>query len=202
MGLTNSYEGLDAHDVGLVRHHAGILVRRGGLQRADRDDVEQELALDLLQRLPRFDAARASRRTFASRVVAHRAAEMLAGCWSAKASMRRAALPLDGDDVHAPVGIGHDDQRHDLRIDVAAALATLSAEHQAVCAALTRGSEREAARRIGVPRRTLRDRVAEIRAHFFSRGLADYASSPPPIHTIAPVCNAGGQSTAPLGRTA
>lgn len=200
MGLRNSYEGLDAHDVGLLRHHADVVVRRGGLLRADRDDVEQELALDLYRRLPRFDAARASRRTFASRVVAHRSAELLAACWSAKESARRVLDSLDAQEVAVRSDDEHD--RHDLRIDLAAALTTLPAEHRTICDALTRGSEREAARRIGIPRRTLRDHVAEIRAHFLRCGLGDYASGPPPIHTIAPVCNRRGQSIAPLGRTA
>lgn len=221
MGLGNNHAGLDDYAVSLVRHHAAALVRRGGLDRADRDDIEQELALHLVLRLPRFDPARASRRTFAARVVAHRAATLHESGWTAKETARRAAVSLheettdadgrpaelwrtvDDDATRARRDVGRAGDDADLRIDVAAAIASLPPEHQAICAALACGSTREAARTTGIPRRTLRGHVAEIRAHFLGCGLADYASSPPPIRAVGPVCNQKGHVVAPLlGRTA
>ena len=81
MALRNTYAGIDPYAVRVVRLTTHALVKRGGVPAADRQDVEQELMLDLLRRLPRFDASRASLRTFTARVVAHCATRIVAAAW-------------------------------------------------------------------------------------------------------------------------
>ena len=53
------------------------LAARLGLPSADREDMQQELLLDLLERAPGFDPQRASANTFTGVVSGHRAVEVL-----------------------------------------------------------------------------------------------------------------------------
>ena len=50
---------------------------RAGFVEADRHDLEQEMVLDLLRRLPRFDARLSKRETFITRIVEHRIATLI-----------------------------------------------------------------------------------------------------------------------------
>lgn len=53
------------------------LAARLGLPSADREDLQQELLLDLLERAPGFDPQRACANTFTGVVSQHRAVELL-----------------------------------------------------------------------------------------------------------------------------
>lgn len=53
----------------MVCIRAACMARRLGLNATDRDDLRQDLRVQLLRALPRYDAARASPSTFASRVL-------------------------------------------------------------------------------------------------------------------------------------
>ena len=50
---------------------------RSGFTESDRDDLEQEMMLDLLQRLPKYNPDRAQRNTFIARVVEHKIATLI-----------------------------------------------------------------------------------------------------------------------------
>jgi RNA polymerase sigma-70 factor (ECF subfamily) len=58
---------------------------RNGEPVSDREDLEQELILDLLHRLPKFDPDRARRNTFIASVVEHKVATIIE---ARKAGMR------------------------------------------------------------------------------------------------------------------
>jgi len=60
MGSNNRYDGLDEYAVKLIKHKARQLVGRAGFVDADRHDLEQDMVIDLLRRLPRFDPTLAS----------------------------------------------------------------------------------------------------------------------------------------------
>ena len=68
---------LDPYAVKLIQYKARQLVGNYGFVEADREDIEQDLTLDLLQRLPNFDPSRASARTFISRLVDHGVARLI-----------------------------------------------------------------------------------------------------------------------------
>lgn len=53
----------------LIRFKAGKLTRSPGFNRSDLEDIEQNLRLDLLKRLPKYNASKAKPTTFASLVV-------------------------------------------------------------------------------------------------------------------------------------
>ena len=59
MGFDNRYEGIDEYAVRIIKHKARQLVGRAGFTESDREDLEQEMMLDLLRRLPKFDPKRA-----------------------------------------------------------------------------------------------------------------------------------------------
>lgn len=194
MAARNSYTGIDEYVVKVVRLTAHALVRRGGFREEDREDLEQELMLDVLHRLPRFDAERAAYRTFVTRVVTHRAARLVMANRSGNAAGRRAARSLhddvedaDGGNVEmwetldedaGRRGLGctaeHADETRDLRLDVAAAAATLPSELREICAWLLHHSVTDTAHGTGLPRVTLWRRMQPIRAHFAAAGLDVY----------------------------
>ena len=51
MFYRNSYDGIDAYAADLIRHKARQLVGKAGLTENDRQDLEQELMIDLLSRM-------------------------------------------------------------------------------------------------------------------------------------------------------
>jgi RNA polymerase sigma-70 factor (ECF subfamily) len=95
MGNENRYDGLDEYAVKLIRHKARQLVGRAGFVEADRHDLEQDMAVDLLRRLPRFDPRLAKRETFIARIVEHRVATILEAQRAGVRDYRRCARSLD-----------------------------------------------------------------------------------------------------------
>ncbi|RMF23507.1 MAG: hypothetical protein D6760_05195, partial [Deltaproteobacteria bacterium] len=61
----------------LIRFKARQLCRRPGFTPSDRADIEQEFRVDLLERLPRFDAGKAQLNTFIARVIERKAASIV-----------------------------------------------------------------------------------------------------------------------------
>ena len=59
-----------------IRVRADRLARSGAVPGMDADDIAQDLRLDLVERAPRYDPARASFETFADRVTANRIATL------------------------------------------------------------------------------------------------------------------------------
>lgn len=212
---------LDEFAVRVARKTVRRLVGAWGFTASDRQDLEQELLLEVLRRLPRFDPARGRREPFVASVVANTAADLIqhrrAECrdWRRASSLHDEAAECDGRRVELwrtldeeacreRRGLGCRDEaaREDLRIDVAAAVAQLPEELQAVCLALACGSVREVARKTGVPRWTVRAQVARIQAHLVACGLASDLQRPAPTCEVAPVCKQWGRHAAPLGRIA
>ena len=65
----NSYDGIDKYAANLIRHKARQLVGKAGFTEDDRPDLEQELMIDLLQRMRHFNPAKAKKTTFMARIV-------------------------------------------------------------------------------------------------------------------------------------
>jgi len=193
MVARNSYAGFDEYAVKAVRHTTHALVRRGRIQEADREDLEQELMLDLLRRLPRFDPARATLRTFVSRVVRHRGAQIIAATWSAKSNGRRAAVSLHdlvedgtGESVERwetldeetgrrrSGGVGDAEVARDIRIDLDGVLGDLPPEERDLCDWLLHHSVTEAARSKDTSRASIWRRMQPVRARFATAGVDAY----------------------------
>ena len=199
MAAKNGYAGIDDYAAKTVRLTAHALVRRGALPEQDRSDIEQELMLDLLRRLPQFDPSRATYRTFVARVVAHRAAGLLAASRTEGASIRRATLSLHeeiedsgGERIERGDALDEDadrrDQRpsardreeaRDLRLDVADVVATLPPELRELCEWLLNHSVTETSRSTATSRGTLWHRMQPIRKGLAAAGLDAYLDARP-----------------------
>ena len=77
MDSRNSYLGMDAYAIKLIRFKARQLSRLPCFGSKDIEDLEQELAIDLHRRISNFDPGRASKNTFIARVVENHAASLV-----------------------------------------------------------------------------------------------------------------------------
>lgn len=194
MGFANRYDGIEDYAVRIIRHKARQLVGSAGLTESDRDDLEQEMMLDLLRRLSKYDPDRARRSTFIARVVAHKVATIIEERTAGKRDWRLCTASLN--DRIEPDGGGSvelmevydleeylrrmgrlscpSEERLDLSIDLGRAVASLPPELRTLCERLETETVTEISRDTGIPRGTLYERIKEIRRLFEDAGLRDY----------------------------
>lgn len=139
---------------------ASQLVAYSGFTRDDWEDLRQDLLLDYLERLPLFDAGRGAPRGFMFGVVRNRAARLAA-------QRRKAGRPVVADLGSRP----HADLDHDLRLDVAAAVARLPEHLRVVAELLLESTPREVAHAIGKSRSRVYQMIGEIRTAFEQAGV-------------------------------
>ena len=199
MGSENRYDGLedsglDSFAINLIRRKARQLVGRAGLSEPKPEDTEQDLVIDLLRRLPRFDPTKATLHTFITRVVEHRVATIIE---AQKAGLRDYRLEAGSLDERRPDADGNlddsppvldqdeyrrevlasavrDDDLHALRQDLDKVIAQLPPTLQKLCHRLQTSTVAEISRETGIPRGTLYESINKIRAHFERAGLAAY----------------------------
>ena len=97
MGSENRFEGIDEYAAKLIRYKARQLARRADFSESDQEDLEQEMVLDLLRRLPRYDPRRAQRNTLIARVVEHKIATLIDYRRAAKRDSWREGPSLNRD---------------------------------------------------------------------------------------------------------
>lgn len=172
---------IDPETAARIALKAGQILRQAGLPRSYREDLERTLILVLLGRLARFDPGRGDRSAFVGLVLRRATINVLRHYRAAKRSAAVVSLETlvrAGADEPAELAARDDAsgarERADAVLDVADAVAGLPADLRAVAEELRTHSAAEAARRLGVPRSTLHERVKEIRAAFEARGLDDY----------------------------
>jgi RNA polymerase sigma-70 factor (ECF subfamily) len=192
-------EGFDEYAVKLIRHKARQLVGRAGLVEADRDDLEQDMLMDLLRRLPRFDPGKAKRETFIARIVEHRVAVIIGTQKAGLRDYRRNAGSLDdwcaaegGGTGDAPPVLDQNSYRRetleaarqnedlrDLRRDMARIVDELPSDLRDLCRRLLTSTVSEVSRETGVPRGTIYESVQKLRSRFERAGLAAYLDFSP-----------------------
>jgi RNA polymerase sigma-70 factor, ECF subfamily len=156
---------------------AARMVGRHGYTSQDREDIEQDLSCDLLQRLQRFDPARGPRNAFIARRVEAAASNLIRARKVAKRRVTfEAHASLAGDapasepkalsDLLVDTAQADERCRENLRTDVAAALAALPADLRRLALALQHGSLCHVVRSAGMSRRQ------PIRVVFTRCGLA------------------------------
>lgn len=163
-----------AHAAAATRTAA--IAARFGLSRADREDLHQELMLDLLERAPLFDPAKGSVGTFTGLVSKHRSIRLLEQLMKDRTRLSFAAAndddPLDSSSVAdgslAPLWTHDQDlfAESDTLRDLATGLAYMDAPQQATFALLNAHEDLpEACRASGLSTATFYRRVAELRMH-------------------------------------
>ncbi len=191
----NKYDDIDPYAVEIIRFKARQLVGQAGFTVADRDDLEQELILDLLRRLPKYDPSRAKLNTFIARVVEHKIATLIEKQTAHKRDYRRCpcslnerfeeeeegrsverAETLDQEDYLLRIGVEPRaaEELRALALDVAAVVENLPLELHELCRRLGQETVSEISRDTGVPRATLYQSVKKLREIFEDAGLKDY----------------------------
>jgi RNA polymerase sigma factor (sigma-70 family) len=171
----------------LIRRKARQLCRRRGFTPGDRQDIEQELVLRVLQRLSKYDPARTRPESFVACIVEREAVSILRGRRAEKRSPDREECSLndavrDGDgrtvDRHqtTPEATTTWQRLHDLGRDVADLRERLPSDvHRLILDALARGETLNAIiADLGIPRRTAERRFAQLVRILENAGLREY----------------------------
>jgi len=182
MELTNRYDQLGEDARKLIRCKARRLVGCYGFTVSDVQDIEQDLALDLLRRLPKYDPSRARISTYISRLVEHCIATLIekrnAECrdWS-QCRDSLDAPARGGDPEDTALGEHYADPNNPTsddiaaRLDIADVLAQLPPELRDTWEVCLHENVTSAARRLGVCRGTVYVRLGRIREAFAAAGV-------------------------------
>ena len=194
MGCRHKRGGIDTYSVRLIHIKVNQLIGKYGFNEADRDDLEQDLSIDLIQRMQHYDTSKSKTTTFAARVVKHRIATLVesrkAQCrdWRLKTSLN-SPIELDGDECEVLDLVSSEGtvKRHsqeplefqntDLRLDLTDAIQKLSPELQDLCLLLKTHTISEIVKQTGIPRSTIYCRLRDIREVFEKIGFDDYLES-------------------------
>jgi DNA-directed RNA polymerase specialized sigma24 family protein len=189
MDFRNRFDGIEKDVVLLIKSKAWQLVGKHGFTVSDREDIEQELMLDLLRRLRRFNPKRAKRKRFVNRVIDHGVARLVeyqnaemrdysrhGGSLSKKVDspegerVERAEL-LDVQTCHPGRA---DEETCQLEIDVEAVVAQLPGELRTIAIGLKTETVAGLARKMDIPRATLQDLVVKLRWRFAKGAMRKY----------------------------
>ena len=195
MGGRNHYDGIDAYAVKLVHIKSQQLCRQTGFSQNDRLYIEQELMIELAERLPTHDPARATCEAFITWVVLQKIADLIR---SQKAKKRRIdveAISLNNFVFTGEPGLSEErwatfdnevfqqftnsnarsaEERIDLDIDLERIMNNLPKELRQLCELLAKYSISDVARKLGVARSSLYRSIHELRDVFDKAGLRDY----------------------------
>lgn len=177
----------------LIRERVKRLIGRHGFTASDRDDLEQDMTLHLLECLRRQQQSIEAPEGFFRKVIADHAVTLIRRRKAEKRDHRRLSslhdkvLDEDGeyverariipeDHLQSRLGTAPRDRLEEVELthDVAAVLAKLPPELRDLCERLKHHSITEVARQLGVPRTTLHDTIGRLRRHLGEAGLRDY----------------------------
>ena len=201
---TNEIPNISEYTRTLITVKARQLVGHYGYKSCDREDLEQELVLAVLEAQSAWDASRASRNTFDNRIVNRKIATMIRHrrrqCRDYRreeASLDESISDSDGTPV-ARVATLTDESDHrladvtkikdliDLQVDTRVTVASLTPHQRRLCELLSAGSVADAARALGVSKPTVFKRIRLIREQFAKQGLEEY------LHLCADDSNGDG----------
>jgi len=196
MGIGNRYDGIDEFAIRLIKKRARQLIGSAGFTASDVPDLEQELALDLLTRLPKFQEGRAHRKSFIAVAIKHRVATLVESQKAAKRDFRKVAFSLDqvftGNEGKQSdgydrldrekildfdgVGRGLPDQNEKMARAIALdrVLQKLSPELRRLCDLLIELPISDIAKKTGLSRDTIYRRIKTLRETFESEGLREF----------------------------
>ncbi len=170
----------------IIRHKARQLARKAGFSQSDREDIEHELLIAVLERWHSFDANRASARTFVARIIENKAASLVRACQAAKRGvgqctplardMDGSACDFDEERVRSRRGLKTRSiiEALCLRMDLAEIMADLPPDLRSLCKQLMRGSVSAVARDSGTRRTTLYRAIRQLRRRLEDAELDEY----------------------------
>jgi len=192
--VTNGASLNDQYIRTLILIKARSLMKSPTFRGVERDDVLRDLTLILAKRLGQFDPERAQLRTFVSRVLDSAAITLLRARQREKRSgdhgmasierlrERQATDPVTGSaavaEADAARRLGREvrspiDEFH-LNDSIREIVAALPPDLADLCRALQEDSAVSTARGLGISRRQLRNRIAELRVRFAAAGFETF----------------------------
>ena len=190
----------------LITSKANQLVGRYRFTESDREEIEQQIAFEVVRKRAAVPEARARQMGFLITLVQHAVADIIAACRAGNRDYRREDGSLDRWVQDASGGweprgetITEDDDarrvgrpgasrgdRHDLAIDMAAAAERLSPRLRAILEQYAmHGSARQVARAMGRHPSSVCDALKQIKDHFEEAGLSIYMSRPRANPTVS-----------------
>jgi len=182
---------LNDYAVDTIRIKAKKLIGKAGFKREDLDDIKQDITLDLLQRLPKYDPEKASLNTFINDVVDNKIARMIEAQNAEmrdfrieSGSLNELVEDLDGTPVELIHEIMDEDlpwnhgtceisdfNYFELSDDIVKALSELPPQFREMCLRLMKENIFVVAKEMGIPRASMYYHLKIIREHFEKTGL-------------------------------
>jgi RNA polymerase sigma-70 factor (ECF subfamily) len=167
---------LDDFALRLIRRRAKSLVGKFGFTSSDRLDLEQDLILDLLQRLPKFDPQRLSPHAFVSWIVRNKVRLIV------RARKRLKGQKLECDETFDSLCDGAQTRHRGIEReqptaaweraeDVRAVLAQMPPELQSICELLKEKPASVVRRELCMTRKAMRTKLQAIREYFVAGNL-------------------------------
>jgi RNA polymerase sigma-70 factor (ECF subfamily) len=194
MGSDSSRKELDAEAFQIIRRTASRLIGKAGVTSDESENIEGDLTLHVLEQLSKFDPTRGRLGAFVTRVVEHKAADILDARRTARRDFRVNVCSLsdtvriaDGEEVslediaredavrsqHSVAELSLDEQVA-RKVDLERLLSQVPEEHRDLCRRLMSATISEVAAALGVPRTTLYWPLGRLRAIFEEAGLREY----------------------------
>ncbi|MHC5055207.1 MAG: sigma-70 family RNA polymerase sigma factor [Planctomycetota bacterium] len=193
MGRRNNYAELGDYVSRLIGCKAAEIIKLEGFSPLEYDDIQQDLALEILRRRPKFTSKRGSFETFATRIVDHAITDMVDKRWALMRNPRRCECSLnelvpdgEGDIVERAENLDYETYRRpsaprteeelqELRQALEEVLGSLPPTLRHICDLLAEGrSLPEIATLTGVSARTVYRARDRIRERFSRAGLNEY----------------------------
>jgi RNA polymerase sigma-70 factor, ECF subfamily len=146
----------------LAKRKANAFVRRCRLAIDEREDIESQLVVIFIKRWPKFDGARASVRTFGSRLMDKELTSILRYRLAQTRQPRELPVP-DAGPTSAAI--------HQFRVDVERAMASLPEVVRETASALSWYSAADAAGAVGCSRQMISRRKHQIREALLAAGI-------------------------------
>jgi len=188
VGVSLKQWGIDEFAVKAIKRKARQLIGIAGLNRSDREDLEQELAIELLSGLRNYDPSKGPREAFIAKLLTDKTSKLLRHRLAERRFYGRESFSLndttvdeDGHCIQRSETISAEDRANDVsrpessddvlaRLDLEEAVSNLPAELRSLYNLLQRSSLTEAAQQLGLPISTAWDRVEKLRAALRAAG--------------------------------
>lgn len=194
MNLIDLFSNRDSFASQLIRQKARQLVRHPGFTKSEREDIEQELRIELIQKFRCFDPRRARETTFIARVLENKVISLIRARVAEKRDFRRdarslnetvsdaeggqveQAQTLDASAARANTGQAarSAEEQAQLRFDMVELLKALPDDLRQLAELLQDMTEYAASRALGKSRRQIANDVARLRELFEDGDLRDY----------------------------
>ena len=191
MGTKNSYRGIDDYAAKLCKLKSIQLIGKLGITIDDLPDIEQEIMIEIVTKLPDFDPEKANKKTFIRMLIDRKIADLLQIRKAAKRGYENLILSLntefeddDGNTSEFIDEINQDDyflrngkssrtnlDDLELSFDVVTIVGMLPENLRKICCLLSENTKTETARILGISKKKLYADIEKIEHFFRKHGL-------------------------------